>query len=366
MSAPSTQAQAPRVPSVSSSRGPDSGVLFTFPRIHEDEPEQGILPTLLSKVKSTFASASTAVPIAGGDGGRSGEAGVGASDARTEAQRLAEAVKNQRAASGHVRKSSGSLPTPALQPMAASSATSTLKVDTNVAAHTSPSIPSAGPPSSSPVRKQSAGLKPPLVPGPSSSSSGPSHPASVNSQASSVRKLPIDSRWKPRMAPSMSSVTPVTSVTHSVAHKTSNDIPIPGPSRVPFPQQRPLPHINTAMGPSRSSHNLLLQHAHSNRARRSSIATLPDSPTSMSHKLVGHGEGGHHRPYMGGFSLGNDDSRSVRSVALGKKGSQSVSRIIRRLRGEGLSKHYWMADEHCKECYDCKSVSPLSLCLRLS
>jgi len=59
---------------------------------------------------------------------------------------------------------------------------------------------------------------------------------------------------------------------------------------------------------------------------------------------------------MGGFTLGNDDSKSVRSVAIGKKGNKSVSRIIRRLRGEGLSKHYWMADEHCKECYDCKSV----------
>jgi 1-phosphatidylinositol-3-phosphate 5-kinase len=34
----------------------------------------------------------------------------------------------------------------------------------------------------------------------------------------------------------------------------------------------------------------------------------------------------------------------------------SVTKIIRRLRGEGLSKTYWMADENCKECYDCKSV----------
>lgn len=53
----------------------------------------------------------------------------------------------------------------------------------------------------------------------------------------------------------------------------------------------------------------------------------------------------------------------MRSVAIGKKGNKSVSRIIRRLRGEGLSKHYWMADEHCKECYDCKSVCHDPFCV---
>jgi 1-phosphatidylinositol-3-phosphate 5-kinase len=60
--------------------------------------------------------------------------------------------------------------------------------------------------------------------------------------------------------------------------------------------------------------------------------------------------------YVPGFPLGQDDTRSVRSLGFVKK-SNSVSRLIRRMRGEGLSKHYWMADEHCKECYDCKSVS---------
>jgi len=60
--------------------------------------------------------------------------------------------------------------------------------------------------------------------------------------------------------------------------------------------------------------------------------------------------------YVPGFPLPADDVRSVRSFALVRK-SNSVSRLIRRMRGEGLSKHYWMADEHCKECYDCKSVS---------
>ncbi|KAG8691259.1 1-phosphatidylinositol-3-phosphate 5-kinase [Ceratobasidium sp. 423] len=55
-----------------------------------------------------------------------------------------------------------------------------------------------------------------------------------------------------------------------------------------------------------------------------------------------------------GFAI-PDDARSVRTVASTKRGA-SVSKVIRRLRGEGLSRDYWMDDEHCKECYDCKSV----------
>ncbi|KAK9762782.1 Mitochondrial distribution and morphology protein 12, partial [Basidiobolus ranarum] len=33
----------------------------------------------------------------------------------------------------------------------------------------------------------------------------------------------------------------------------------------------------------------------------------------------------------------------------------SFSNIIRRLRGEGINKDYWMQDDHCKECYECKA-----------
>lgn len=51
------------------------------------------------------------------------------------------------------------------------------------------------------------------------------------------------------------------------------------------------------------------------------------------------------------------DARSIKtSTSLGHKKNTSVSKIIRRLRGEGLSRDYWMDDEHCKECYDCRSV----------
>jgi 1-phosphatidylinositol-3-phosphate 5-kinase len=72
--------------------------------------------------------------------------------------------------------------------------------------------------------------------------------------------------------------------------------------------------------------------------------------------MVHNAEINQNMSYVPGFPLGQDDTRSVRSMGMVKK-TNSVSRIIRRIRGEGLSKHYWMADEHCKECYDCKSVS---------
>ncbi|KAM0753044.1 hypothetical protein T439DRAFT_188475 [Meredithblackwellia eburnea MCA 4105] len=61
-----------------------------------------------------------------------------------------------------------------------------------------------------------------------------------------------------------------------------------------------------------------------------------------------------------GFPLGKDaadDSRSIRSVStVARPPSASVAHIFRRLRGEGLSKDYWIRDESSKECYDCQLV----------
>ncbi|KAF8841931.1 hypothetical protein BDN67DRAFT_1068119 [Paxillus ammoniavirescens] len=55
-----------------------------------------------------------------------------------------------------------------------------------------------------------------------------------------------------------------------------------------------------------------------------------------------------------GFPI-QDDARSIRTTASLNR-SASVSKVIRRIRGEGLSRDYWMDDENAKECYDCKSV----------
>ncbi|RIA92962.1 hypothetical protein C1645_763745 [Glomus cerebriforme] len=52
------------------------------------------------------------------------------------------------------------------------------------------------------------------------------------------------------------------------------------------------------------------------------------------------------------------DTRSIRSVqTISSTGnSYSISKVIRRLRGEGVNKDYWMADDTCRECYDCKAT----------
>lgn len=84
-------------------------------------------------------------------------------------------------------------------------------------------------------------------------------------------------------------------------------------------------------------------------------------------------EGGGYGTYIPGFPIQDSDARSIRTTAsVGVKRSASVSKVIRRIRGEGmsqlvlptiaglrlpgLSRDYWMDDELCKECYDCKSV----------
>ncbi|KAF8517300.1 hypothetical protein BU17DRAFT_50059 [Hysterangium stoloniferum] len=67
-----------------------------------------------------------------------------------------------------------------------------------------------------------------------------------------------------------------------------------------------------------------------------------------------------HDPTFGtaipGFPIA-DDARSIRTNGSANlKRTASVSKVIRRIRGEGLSRDYWMDDANAKECYDCKSV----------
>ncbi|KAG6851365.1 hypothetical protein H0H93_005763 [Arthromyces matolae] len=70
--------------------------------------------------------------------------------------------------------------------------------------------------------------------------------------------------------------------------------------------------------------------------------------------LVETGEGPPVATSIPGFPI-PDDARSIKTAASLHR-SGSVSKVIRRIRGEGLSRDYWMDDENCKECYDCKSV----------
>ncbi|GAA96181.1 uncharacterized protein L969DRAFT_84045 [Mixia osmundae IAM 14324] len=56
-----------------------------------------------------------------------------------------------------------------------------------------------------------------------------------------------------------------------------------------------------------------------------------------------------------------DDARSISSAqnvpaTYGISEPLGVTQVFRKLRGEGLSREYWMADESSKECYDCGTV----------
>ncbi|KAF0464781.1 1-phosphatidylinositol-3-phosphate 5-kinase [Gigaspora margarita] len=54
------------------------------------------------------------------------------------------------------------------------------------------------------------------------------------------------------------------------------------------------------------------------------------------------------------------DTRSIHSIqttaSTSNNSGYSFSKVIRRLRGEGVNKGYWMADDTCKECYECKTT----------
>ncbi|KAH9837295.1 uncharacterized protein C8Q71DRAFT_595324 [Rhodofomes roseus] len=65
--------------------------------------------------------------------------------------------------------------------------------------------------------------------------------------------------------------------------------------------------------------------------------------------------GGVYGTAIPGFPIQDSDARSIRTQGSLRR-SASVSKVIRRIRGEGLSRDYWMDDKLCKECYDCKSV----------
>ncbi|KAG6846063.1 hypothetical protein H0H87_006427 [Tephrocybe sp. NHM501043] len=70
--------------------------------------------------------------------------------------------------------------------------------------------------------------------------------------------------------------------------------------------------------------------------------------------LMEIGEGAQFATSIPGFPI-PDDARSIKTMGSIQR-SGSVSKVIRRIRGEGLSRDYWMDDENCRECYDCKSV----------
>ncbi|KAF8584674.1 hypothetical protein K439DRAFT_1566358 [Ramaria rubella] len=84
-----------------------------------------------------------------------------------------------------------------------------------------------------------------------------------------------------------------------------------------------------------------------------------DRPSSRSGAFNSPTESNHDGVYgtaIPGFPIA-DDARSIRtSGSTNLRRTASASKVIRRIRGEGLSRDYWMDDKNAKECYDCKSV----------
>lgn len=60
----------------------------------------------------------------------------------------------------------------------------------------------------------------------------------------------------------------------------------------------------------------------------------------------------HTLPLTKTSSCDSDDNQSVMTT-FSVSNSNSLSRLIGRLRGETPNKEYWMPDENCKECFEC-------------
>ncbi|OZJ06649.1 hypothetical protein BZG36_00277 [Bifiguratus adelaidae] len=52
-------------------------------------------------------------------------------------------------------------------------------------------------------------------------------------------------------------------------------------------------------------------------------------------------------------SPSDSDAASIRTT-FSVSTSNSLARVIRKLRGDGMNKDYWMPDDNCRECYECK------------
>ncbi|KAG0315735.1 1-phosphatidylinositol-3-phosphate 5-kinase [Dissophora globulifera] len=85
----------------------------------------------------------------------------------------------------------------------------------------------------------------------------------------------------------------------------------------------------------------------------------PDSRL-VDHTRLGAGDGSVTRDYIhSAFGArepsGDSDTRSIRSFSSVHQKGNSLTKLIRRVRGEGVSKEYWMTDENAKECFGCSA-----------
>ncbi|KZT27581.1 hypothetical protein NEOLEDRAFT_1060572 [Neolentinus lepideus HHB14362 ss-1] len=192
-----------------------------------------------------------------------------------------------------------------------------------------------------------------------------------NDQSSYALVTSLFSKLKGAFADPLSQAVAAASGAPTIASSGQSDITTKSPS------------INEARRPSNSA----IQHQQSNVSRSSTDRHAPlnvllpktapplvsltpvvseapsyngeyDRPSSrggmIPSPVVETSDGGPYGTAIPGFPI-QDDARSIRT-AMSMRRSDSVSKVMRRIRGEGLSRDYWMDDENCKECYDCKSV----------
>jgi len=334
--------------SVPSSRPSPSAALTTFPNPFADEPEPGLFPALFTKVKNSFAFPAPAVSSWTAPKADKGTAGLPTKEVqRRESLPLAAQQTEAQAIADAERRRTGRRPPASPIPISPGPRPRNSSED---------AASSRQSPSQSTLNSKS--LRPPSNAGPSSSSSI-NTPSAASSVAPSRRLVPPGERqWRPSgAAPAQVTISPVTSVTTTVQATKSGQFTTDEMFSPQSSRSTNRAHAHFAPSPVATRASSIHHPNPAVRLRRSSVATIPDSPSSvsLSAMIAANAELSQNASYVPGFPLPADDSRSVRSFGFVRK-SNSVSRLIRRMRGEGLSKHYWMADEHCKECYDCKSV----------
>ncbi|KAJ3845538.1 hypothetical protein F5878DRAFT_599054 [Lentinula raphanica] len=184
-----------------------------------------------------------------------------------------------------------------------------------------------------------------------------------NDQSSYTLVTSIFSRMKNSLAAPLASTSAPTS-----NHNFTNTNATNGSSSVGvYDQKRPSIQSQSS-GPSRQSTTdrpkALSSHANPAPPLVSLTPAQSEAPTysveyerSPSRNAMFYsesGDGGLFGTSIPGFPI-PDDARSIKTTgSLHRSGS--VSKVIRRIRGEGLSRDYWMDDENAKECYDCKSM----------
>ncbi|KAJ3989013.1 hypothetical protein F5890DRAFT_1401940 [Lentinula detonsa] len=189
-----------------------------------------------------------------------------------------------------------------------------------------------------------------------------------NDQSSYTLVTSIFSRMKNSLAAPLSSTAATTS------NVNNSNFNVNGVSSGVYDQKRP-PLQAQAGGPTRQSStdrpNTLSSHANPAPPLVSLTPAQSEAPTysveyERSPSRTGmfyseSGDGGIFGTSIPGFPI-PDDARSIKTTgSLHRSGS--VSKVIRRIRGEGayivafrLSRDYWMDDDNAKECYDCKSI----------